>query len=215
MGPAAQPSSAGTRGEILALLCTSNRRVSELASELGISATAVRAHLELLQREGMIGHELVRRGVVGKPALEYHLTADGERVLSRAYLPMLLQLFDALASRIRETEALALMHEVGRGLAARATAISGDLRERAEAAAAVLNDLGGMARVEERNGRLQIVGACCPIAAVAPRFPLACKAIETLVGELVGVPVREHCDRSGRPRCQLVIGRSDPPDVGL
>ena len=28
-----------------------------------------------------------------------------------------------------------------------------------------------------------------------------CRAVETLVSQLVGEPVREHCDRQDRPRC--------------
>ena len=31
--------------------------------------------------------------------------------------------------------------------------------------------------------------------------PGTCQAAESLIAELVGVPVRERCDRGERPRC--------------
>jgi len=47
----------------------------------------------------------------------------------------------------------------------------------------------------------------CPLAGVVRQHPKVCKALEAMIGELAGVTVREHCDRSDeRPKCcfQLV-----------
>ena len=70
-----------------------------------------------------------------------------------------------------------------------------------EAAVAVLNELGGIAELEERNGDLVIRGYGCPLAAVTPDHPEACRMVETLIAELTGVSVRERCERGGKPRC--------------
>ena len=75
------------------------------------------------------------------------------------------------------------------------------VRARLETAAGVLNDLGGLAELEERDGAFVIRGYSCPLAAVTPDHPEVCRMAETLITELVGVPIREHCDRGERPRC--------------
>lgn len=200
----ATPAGAGTRGEILSLLCGSSRTVSELADALAISRNAVREHLGKLADEDLVHYEPVRRGV-GKPAHEYALTADGERVLSRAYLPLLLHLLDGLEAHLDEPALLALLRGVGRSMAAGRVPAAGGLRRRVDAANAFLGELGGTGRVEEHDGGLWILSGCCPIGAVASRHPLACKAVEALVAELAAAPVREACDRSGRPRCRLQV----------
>jgi predicted ArsR family transcriptional regulator len=72
-------------------------------------------------------------------------------------------------------------------------------------ASELLNEqLGALTRVE-RNGHYMIRGAGCPLSALTGKQPAVCSAMETLVSEIVGVPVRECCDRSDRPRCCFEI----------
>ena len=69
------------------------------------------------------------------------------------------------------------------------------------AASELLNEqLGALTHVE-KNGRLVIKGVSCPLAALTGKHPAVCLAIESLVGEIVGSPVKECCDRGGRPAC--------------
>jgi predicted ArsR family transcriptional regulator len=60
--------------------------------------------------------------------------------------------------------------------------------------------LGALTQVEG-NGGIVIRGAGCPLAALTGKHRGVCLAMESLVTEIVGVPVRECCDREGRPRC--------------
>ncbi len=58
-------------------------------------------------------------------------------------------------------------------------------------------------------GRLVLQGASCPLSAVVRSNPGACAAMEALLTELLGVPVKEACDREGaRPRCRFLVGRA-------
>jgi predicted ArsR family transcriptional regulator len=74
----------------------------------------------------------------------------------------------------------------------------------------VLRDIGadvevvrrGRGERGERGWRLQ--GYACPLSAVTPGHPEVCELARALVEEIAGVPVREACDRSGRPRCAFV-----------
>src|SRR5919199_4938429 len=72
---------------------------------------------------------------------------------------------------------------------------------RLEAAVGVLNKLGGLAELEERDGYFVIRGYSCPLGSVASEHPEVCRMTEILLTELAGVPVYEHCDRSERARC--------------
>ena len=114
---------------------------------------------------------------------------------------MLGRLLDVLAERLGPEESEALLRSVGRRLAEGKTAPADGTRARLEAAAGVLNELGGLAEVEERDGTLVIRGYSCPLAAVTPEHPEVCRMAEALVAEVAGVPVRERCDRGERPRC--------------
>ncbi len=79
---------------------------------------------------------------------------------------------------------------------------SDGISTRLEAAVGVLNELGGLAELEERDGITLIRGYSCPLAAVVTDRPEVCRLAEALLAELVGAPVRERCNRGDEnPRC--------------
>jgi predicted ArsR family transcriptional regulator len=43
--------------------------------------------------------------------------------------------------------------------------------------------------------------ADCPMAAVVSHQPVLCRALESLLAEFLGAPVRACCDHGERPRC--------------
>jgi predicted ArsR family transcriptional regulator len=192
-----------TRGRIVALLRRSGRTVEELARELGLTDNGVRANLATLERDGIVRQRgSVRRGSGGgKPAFVYGLTPDAEDLFPKAYEPVLLRLLDVMAERLGPEDSEVLLREAGRSLAEGKAVPSADTRARLEAAANVLNELGGLAELEERNGGWVIRGYSCPLAAVTPHHPEVCRMVETLISDLAGVPVQEHCDRGESPRC--------------
>ncbi len=57
------------------------------------------------------------------------------------------------------------------------------MRARLEAAIAVLNELGGLAELEEREGSFFIRGYDCPLAAAVPGHPEVCRLAEALLAE--------------------------------
>ena len=65
----------------------------------------------------------------------------------------------------------------------------------------MLTDLGGVVDVEDADGGYVLRGYSCPLADAVQAHPATCQAAETLVAEIVRGPVRERCDRTGRPRC--------------
>jgi predicted ArsR family transcriptional regulator len=198
---------ASTRGRIVSLLRRASLTVDQLANALGLTDNAVRAHLATLERDGLVEQRVAKRGGVGKPAFTYQVTPEAEPLFSRAYVPVLAKLLDVLSEQMPRHELDALMRSVGKRLAAERGTPSGTPRERAQAAAAFLTELGGVAELEERSGTLAIRGFSCPLGAAVQNHPEVCGAVEALLSELVGLPVRERCERGERARCCFEIGR--------
>lgn len=196
---------ASTRGQIIALLRRSDRTVNELAHELGLTDNAVRSHLAALERDGLVEqHAGIPQGV-GKPANTYQLLPSADALLPKAYAPVLGVLLSTLAERMSAGEMEELLREVGRRAAAGRNEPGQDIRMRIDAAYGVLGELGGVADLEESEDAVFIRGFSCPLAAVVPDHPRVCKLAESLLTELVGVPVREQCDKGDRPRCCFEI----------
>ncbi len=199
-----------TRGQIVTLLRRSGRTVEELARAQGLTDNGIRAHLAILERDGIVRQRgSVRRGSGGgKPAYVYELTPEAEGLFPKAYEPALRRLLDVLAERLGPEESEVLLRAVGRGLAEGKTTAAGGTRARLQAAVDVLNELGGLAELEERDGASVIRGYSCPLAAVTPDHPEVCRMAEALVTEVAGVPVYERCDRGERPRCCFEVATS-------
>ena len=195
---------ASTRGQIITLLRRSSRTVDELAQALELTHTAVRAHLAALERDGLVHQRSERRGS-GKPSSVYDLTPAAEYLFPKSYGQFLDQLLDVLGEHLPPDEVETLLREAGRRLATEWKLPPGELRVRLEAAVEVLNELGGLMERETEGETWCIRGYRCPFAAVVREHPEVCHLTETLLTELVGVPVQEHCERTGAVPCRFVV----------
>jgi predicted ArsR family transcriptional regulator len=199
------------RGRMVTLLRRSGRTVEELARALALTDNGVRAHLAILERDGIVRQRgSVRRGSGGgKPAYVYGLTSEAEDLFAKAYAPALGRLLDVLSEQLGPEESETLLRLVGRRLAEEHSTRADGAHARLEAAVEVFNELGGLAELEEHDGTLIIRGYSCPLAVVTPDHPEACRLAEALVAEVAGVPVHERCDRSERPRCCFEVASAD------
>ncbi len=197
---------ASTRGQVVALLRGGYATVEELARALSLTDNAVRAHLSALEADGLAAQSGVRRGV-GKPAFTYALTPDAERLFPKAYGILVAQLLGVMEDRLPAPELEGILREVGHRLAGEATATNGDLRGRVERAVTLLDEMGGMATVEEDAQGLAIVGRSCPIAAAVTGHPEACLMAESMLEDVIGAPVRQVCD-TVNAHCRFEIARN-------
>jgi predicted ArsR family transcriptional regulator len=201
-----------TRGRIVTMLRRSNRTVEDLARALDLTDNGVRAHLAVLERDGIVRQRgSVRRtsGGGGKPAYVYELTQEAEELYPKAYEPTLGRLLDVLGERLGPEQSEALLRSVGRRLAEEHSTRADGGHARLKTAVEVLNELGGLAELEERDGALVIRGYSCPLGGVTREHPEVCRMAEALVAEVAGVPVHERCDRSERPRCCFEVAPAD------
>jgi predicted ArsR family transcriptional regulator len=190
---------------VVALLRQREDTVNELAEALRLTDNAVRSHLSTLERDGLV-RQSGKRTATRKPEALYSLTPEAEELFPKAYDLLFNQLLHSLESRIAPAEKGELLREVGRRLAGfRAPLFKGpteaELRERLKIAVDVLKDLGGLAELEDTGDEIVIRCFSCPLASVVKEHPEVCQLAETLLAEIIGVPVREACVRNGAPRC--------------
>jgi DeoR family transcriptional regulator, suf operon transcriptional repressor len=127
---------------------------------------------------------------------------------------------DVFAEGLPADQLESLLREAGRRLAhelAEGARAGRALRSRVVTASELMNEhLGALTRVEG-NGQIMIKGAGCPLAALTGKHQGVCLAMESFVAEIVGVPVRECCERTDGPRCCFEIrppSRRSTQDVG-
>src|SRR5688572_25252168 len=123
----------GTRGRIIDLIRRSPTTITEIASRLDLTYNAVRGHLTVLERDGLIRPAGVRRGGT-RPSAVYELAPGVDDALSRAYMPFASHLVRSLAERLPERELAETMRDVGRRLAGEWPPPGGPLAQRGEAA---------------------------------------------------------------------------------
>ena len=196
-----------TRGQIVTLLRRSRLTANEIAAHLGLTHNAVRGHLARLLREGLVREGGRQRGV-SRPAVVYEIVPEAEAVFSKAYIPFVANLLRVLRERMAAGELDEVMHLVGRRFAAEWPKLRGELPERVEAASLLLEELGALNTVEPSNGGLVIRGYGCLLSAAVHGRPEVCRAMESLLAELLEAPVHECCERGERPRCCFEVAVS-------
>ena len=208
-----------SRGRIVTLLRGTGLTADDLAEKLRLTRSAVRAQLSGMERDGIVRRAGRRPGVT-RPSLIFKLTAEVEQLLSGGYIPLLTQIVDVFAEGLPPDQVVTLLREAGRRLARELSGgerLGKGLRSRTNKASDLMNEhLGALTRVEA-NGQIAIKGAGCPLAALTGTHRGVCLAMESFVAEIVGVPVRECCDRTDGPRCCFEIqppSRRGSPEDG-
>jgi predicted ArsR family transcriptional regulator len=197
-----------TRGKILELLRPKDQTVNELAAALDLTDNAVRAHLLSLERDGLIHQSGTQRGF-RKPHVTYALSPEAEQIFPKAYGVLLDLILIVISRQLSPKELRAAMREVGKRVADNhLREVKGKSQnERIEIALRILKDLGGAATFEESEGKHFICGNGCPLAAATSRHPEACLIAESLLSQIIGVSVKEHCIHGNAPSCRFEIRR--------
>lgn len=200
-----------SRGRVVNLLRSGGLTADDIAAKLGLTRSAIRAHITAMERDGLVRRAGQRAGTT-RPFHVFELTPDVEQLLSNAYVPLLTTLVDVIARGLPAAQLERMLRQAGRNLARELSAgrrPTGTFAARVVMASEMLNEhLGAMTRVEA-NGGYTIRGFSCPLAALTGKHRGVCLAMESLVAEVVGARVRECCDRSVRPQCCFEIRRDN------
>lgn len=202
------PRLGSTKLQILNVLRRNPSTVRDLALALNVTENAVRTHVLTLERDALVRPH-GRRANARKPSIVYGLAPDADRLFAKPYGAVLTSVLDEVEERRGDAEVASIACAVGRELARARSARVAPLTGRARVAAIVqlINELGGLAELEEKDGHLFLHGYSCPLVAVVPSHPEICKLTQTFVEDLLGSgTVRECCDRAGDDvRCHFAI----------
>jgi predicted ArsR family transcriptional regulator len=195
-----------TRGKILNLLWTRDCTVNELAEELRLTDNAVRAHLASLERDRLVAQSGMKPGI-RKPHIMYGLGSEAEQLFPKAYGRLVSLLMSIFSRQVKPRNLHAGMRAAGRTVAKEHMhELRGKTRQqRIDAALDILKELGGTATFREEDGKHFIYGNDCPIAAATANHPEACLLAESLLTEIIGAPVKEHCLRGPAPSCRFEV----------
>ena len=194
----------GTRRQIIDLLRRSPLTANEIAAQCGLTHNAVRGHLTALQRDGLVREGGLRRSGT-RPAVLYELIPRADSALSKAYIPFVAHLLRVLGEQMSQAQLDALMRTVGQRLGTEWPRLHGTLKERVEAAALLLEDLGALTEIENWDGGFVLRGYGCLLGEAVHGRPEVCHAIESLLAHLIEAPVNECCERGEHPRCCFEI----------
>ena len=107
-----------SRGRIVMILRKGGSTVDDIASQLNLTANAVRAQLSAMERDGVVQRAGQRPGTT-RPSHVFALTAEVEQLLSQAYLPFLTQLVRVFSNALPSEQVELLMYKLGKEWAQR------------------------------------------------------------------------------------------------
>ena len=172
------PISEAQRTVLYALRRRGEATVDQLAAALGLSVSAVRQHLAALNDLGLVAAtELPRRaGQRGRGTWAHHLTDAAEPLFPKAYGELTNQLLGYLDDDSVQTVFVRRRDErVAR--ARQRLATRGDFASRVRELAAILDEDGYLAAVEQDGpDRFRVSEHNCAILSVAREHPHACSS---------------------------------------
>ena len=177
-----------TRGKIVAeLRRRGSASAAELAEVFGLSPNAVRQQLVVLERDGLVVEESVRRGPT-KPTLEFSLTAAADKLFPQQYDKMLAAVLRELKDQYGEPG----VQKIFDGIAKRAVEkakhrVTADTAEGKVAQLTdVLRDNGVVAEYSLIDGGFALFEHNCPYSGVVKEHPEVCQVIHQVIDETIG-----------------------------
>ena len=189
--------------------------IKDVASDLGVTASAVRLHLAQLEARGAIHSERVRVGV-GRPFHVYTVTPEAHSLFYRDDGDLARLVLEEV-SATQGTDALqTILQRVGDRLALQyQERVAGrDLTDRVRAWAALLDERGVVVQIEESDAGYVLQEFGCPYQNVALGNRAVCEMERQVMVRLLRSGVKlTRCMLDGEHGCQFDIsGR--PPNRG-
>jgi predicted ArsR family transcriptional regulator len=187
----------GTRDAVArAVLERGPQSAAALAEQLGLSAAAIRRHLDALVADGYLVEREPRpsdhRGR-GRPARTYALTDAGRAAFPHAYDDLATTALRYLRETGGEQAVVAFAEHRAEGLR---ELVAADVQKRSgvaartEALAAALTEGGYAAGTQSAAAGVQLCQHHCPVAHVAAEFPELCEAETRAFADVLGTYVQ-------------------------
>jgi predicted ArsR family transcriptional regulator len=184
--------------------------VESLATWIGLASATVRRHLDILQRDGLVAFEEVRRGT-GRPEHSFRLSELGHEALPKAYdrlLSLLLREISLLErGALDQKGGVEILRSLFKGMA-RTLAASypvphgGSIEDRLSALLNALEDVGYSPEMRRGEGYIVVLVHNCPFRSVAREIDGACLFDQEFMSTMLGTPVeRTHSIARGETSC--------------
>lgn len=198
-----------TRASIVDLLRRRAQSVADIADTMGLSEVAIRRHLQVLERDGLVDAETIRRDGPGRPSARYMLTDRAHRLFPDNSAQLAIELLSYLEEEHGHEALLGFMRwRAARQGGRYASALEGaDSGKGAARLAELLSDDGYFAEAEQvtdGDGRtvLELTQGHCAIKEIAEQHPEICAYETQLFSDLLGATVsREKTIAGGAPAC--------------
>lgn len=189
--------------------------VSQLATQMQVTATAVRQRLTRLSALGFIQRAAVNAGR-GRPSHQYDLTEKGRRQTGANFADLAVALWEEIRS-IQDPEVRrGLLTRISKRLVEQyAGQIGGrDLPERMKQLAAVFNERKIPFEVDQ-SGELPVLrAAACPYPDLAEKDRAICSVERMMFSDLLGQSVRlSNCRLDGGTCCTFEPSSADRNDA--
>lgn len=184
--------------------------LEELATYLGISRPAVRQHVSVLERDGLVEVSGRRMATGGRPSRTYGLTPEGLERFPRQYEMLAEGMLATVREELGEEALDALLARMAVDLAGRHRDELADLPEpaRQEAVVTLMNRLGYDARLQPDGS---IVAINCVFHKLAAKTRAVCRYDEKLLTALLGYGVKlSGCIRDGQNACSFMAASASP-----
>ena len=182
--------------------------VKAVARSLQVTAMAVRHHLSVLEKAGLVQTTLERRGV-GRPHYVYSLSASADAFFPKEYGALASNLIRAIAELNGETKLARIFEHMKEAVVTQyASRMAGKpLRQRVAEMAKIMTRAGYMAEWEQLDHRtFQITEHNCAIARVAQQCQQACMCELSMFRELLQATVsRQEHIVAGDPSCRYIV----------
>lgn len=195
--------------------------IGDLATRLGVTATAVRQRLDRLMRAGLVERCTISRPR-GRPAHAYSLTTAGRRLGGDNFRDLAMVLWKEVRSVSDDSVRRGLLNRIAGALAdVYRDRVTGDSSaERLAGVAALFADRDIACAVE--HGALPVLTTySCPYPDLAEMDRAICAAERLMIQDLVGAAVQlSECRLDGAPCCRFTAaavstgetGADSPPD---
>ena len=209
--------SAAERRVLAYLKLVGRCEVKAIARSLRVTAMAVRHHLAVLAKAGLVKTTVERRGV-GRPHYVYSLSANADAFFPKEYGTLASNLIRSITELDGESKLARIFEHMKKAAVARySQRMAGKpLRRRVAEMAKIMTQAGYMAEWEQLDHRtFQITEHNCAIRCVAQQCQHACVCELAMFRELIQASVsRQEHIVAGDPCCRYIVQSQQTRPVG-
>jgi DeoR family suf operon transcriptional repressor len=175
-----------SRYDILKILKKECCTVDDLSSKIGISSTAIRQHITILEKEALVRGERLKEGI-GRPKVVYFVTEKAEELFPKYYSWLTESMIGEIIETHGEEELEIIFKKIGIKFSQLyIERVQGkSLEERILIIADILNEWGAYASVESNGEYYLLKNYNCSFYDVAQKYPQVCNVHTTFLEQLL------------------------------